>query len=116
MENREYEELIKECKDYTIPRLNRNIIFLRFLIFFLNPIAMWLCDIFIWAIIWGVFTMVGFLDFSILTVTLFFVLHFVYWEFFQKKNSKELIDDIGGIDLNNAIKALKEVKEEKTKK
>ena len=38
--------------------------------------------------------MVGFLDFSILTVTCFFVLHFVYWEFFQKKNSKELIEQI----------------------
>jgi len=116
MKNPDYEQLIDECKDYTVSRLNRNIIFLRFMIFFLKPIAMWLTDILIWAAVWGFFILIGLYDLSILTVTMFFCFHFVYWEFHQKKNAKELIDDLGGIDLRQALKALKDTKREKLKK
>jgi hypothetical protein len=116
MENSDYKQLIDECKDYTVWRLNRNIIFMRFMIFFLNPVAMWLTDITIWGIVWSVFIWSGLYDLSITTVTIFFCIHFVYWEFYQKKEAKELIDDLGGIDLRQALKALKDVKREKIKK
>jgi len=116
MKNSELNHLIEECKDYTVSRLNRNIIFLRFLILLANPLGVWLADILIWVAVWSVFIWLGMFNLSIAIVTLFFCIHFVYWEFYQKKVAKKLIDDLGGIDLIKAIKVLKDVKQEKIKK
>lgn len=116
MKNSELNHLIEECKDYTVSRLNRNIVFLRFLMLLANPLGVWLADILIWVAVWSGFIWLGLLDLSIAIVTFFFCIHFVYWEFYQKKVAKKLMDDLGDIDLIKAIKVLKEVKEEKKKK
>ena len=108
--------MINECKDYTLFRLNKNILFVNCVIVCLNLFALWLIDVLIWSIIWSVFIMFSLFDFSIMTITFFFIFHFLYWEFSQKKNSKELIEDLSEIDLHQALKALKEVKKEKLKK
>ncbi len=115
MKNVKYEDMINECKDYTLFRLNKNILFVNCVIVCLNLFALWLIDVLIWSIIWSVFIMFGLFDFSIMTITFFFIFHFLYWEFSQKKNSKELIEDLSEIDLHQALKALKEVRKEKLK-
>jgi hypothetical protein len=115
MKNVKYEDLIEECKDYTLFRLNKNILFINCVIVCLNLFALWIIDVFIWAIIWSVFIMLSLFDFSIITITFFFIFHFLYWEFDQKKRSKELIEDLSEIDLHQALKVLKEVKKEKLK-
>jgi len=111
--NYDYQELIDECKDFSIMRLNRNIIFLNILIFMLKPIRIWVADVIVWIGIWSVFIWLGFFDISLLTAVIFITVHFIYWEYFQKKNANSLIDDIGGVDLEMSLKALKEVKQEK---
>jgi hypothetical protein len=116
MKNVKYEDMINECKDYTLFRLNKNILFVNCVIVCLNLFALWLIDVLIWSIIWSVFIMFGLFDFSIMTITFFFIFHFLYWEFSQKKNSKELIEDLSEIDLHQALKALKALKEVRKEK
>ena len=116
IKNYDYQELIDECKDFSITRLNRNILFLNIIKLMLTPFRIWVLDVVVWIGIWSVFIWLGLFDVSLSTAVIFIFAHFIYWEFFQKKTAKELIDDMGGVDLEMGLKALKEVKDNKLNK
>ena len=116
IKNYDYQELIDECKDFSITRLNRNILFLNIIKLMLTPFRIWVLDVVVWTGIWSVFIWLGLFDVSLATAVIFISVHFIYWEYFQKKNAKELIDDMGGVDLEMCLKALKEVKDNKLNK
>jgi len=115
-DNRFKNKCMEECKDYSKTRIIRNMIFLRIVMIFLNPVGLWVVDISIWAIIpFGLFL----IDLNVLISLFFLICHILYWEFIGKKRADEFINDILSIHGDNTLDimydALKEVKNKKYK-
>ena len=116
MKKYNYEEVLEECESFSKLRLNRNLIFIRIVLLSLNPIGLWIWDVLLWLTIWSVFFFIGTFDLSITSVLWFIGTHFLYWEFFGKKNANSLIEDIDIEQVRMSLKALKETKRNRSKK
>ena len=113
MKNYNYQDLIEECENFSKWRLNRNLLFIRIVLLSLNPTGLLIWDMMLWIAIWSVIFIADLVELSFVTVIMFFIIHFLYWEFFGKKNAQNFIDDI---DINNVKLSLKALKETKNKK
>ena len=113
MKRYNYEELLEECKNFSISRINRNLIFVKLVLFFSNLIRLWMLDVLLWATVWAMFILIGIMKLDLITVAGFFIIHFIYWEFIGKTSASDLLKDIEIDDLKLSIKALTETKKKK---
>lgn len=111
-----YEEILHECKDFSKSRLNRNLIFVKSVLFVLNPIGLWMMDVILWIGIWSIFILLGLFSFSLMTGLSFIITHFLYWKLIGSKNANSLIEDVDIEQLHLSIKAIKETKQNKFRK
>lgn len=108
-----YEELKDECKDFSKIRLYRNMIFVKCLIYLVNPICLWLLGLITFMIPSAIFILIGAIPLTPITALIFLVIHMIYWKFIGEKEANELIKDLNEVDLKLAYKALKDTKSEK---
>lgn len=116
MKKYSYEEMLDDCKDFSKSRLNRNLIFVKSVLFVLNPIGLWIIDVLLWIAIWSIFIFLGLFSLSLMTVFGFVIAHLMYWKFVGSKNMNEFIEDINIEQVRLSLKALKETKQNKFRK
>lgn len=109
----ELEKLKEECKTFTKARLNRNLIFIKCLIYLANPICLWAISLIIFMIPSALFIFVGAFPLTPISVLMFLLIHMLYWKYIGEKEAKEFFNDMHEIDLRLAYKALKDTKTEK---
>lgn len=109
----ELEKLKEECKDFSKIRLYRNMIFIKCLIYLVNPICLWLIGLLMFMIPSAIFVLTGFLPLTPINVLIFLIIHMLYWKFIGEKEANELVADLNEVDLKLAYKALKDTKSEK---
>lgn len=108
-----YEELKDECKDFSKIRLYRNMIFVKCLIYLVNPICLWFLSIIAFMIPSAIFILAGATPLTPITVLIFLIVHMIYWKYAGEKDANEFIKDLDEHDLRLAYKALKDTKKEK---
>ena len=108
-----YEEMLEEYKNFSIFRINRNLLFVKLVLFFSNIIGLWILNVLLWATVWTIFILIDIIKLNLITVAEFFIVHFIYWEFIGKTSASDLLKDIEISDLKLSIKALTETKKKK---
>ena len=116
MEKQNYEEMLNSCKDFSKLRLNRNLIFVKSVLFVLNPVCLLILDILLWAGIWSMFIFLGLLTTSLMTGLIFVITHILYWKFIGSKSANALIENVDIEQTKLLFKALEETKINKFEK
>jgi len=116
MDNQNYEEMLKSCKDFSKMRLNRNLIFVKSALFILNPPILLILDILLWVAIWSIFIFLGLFDISLMTGLIFIIIHILYWKFIGSKSANALIENVDIEKTKLLYKALEETKLNKFEK